>query len=538
MTGLIENVNFVEQFTVMHRYASPNYYSFLTIWQSSGKVTTVKLHSMLNLIQEATMLSRLFKNQSKQRTLPVLAVSALVCALAFPMTASVAQADDLPQLTQLIKQNRDAVVHIAVESEGSGKTAMEGMFNLPDGQELPEEFRRFFRNMPRNTPAPDTQRSQSMGSGFIISADGYIVTNTHVVEDAKKITVTLNDKRELNATVVGQDKYSDIALLKIDATDLPTVKLGNSDGLEVGQWVVAIGAPFGLDHSATQGIVSALSRSLPDGTYVPFIQTDVAVNPGNSGGPLFDLQGNVIGVNSQIYSRSGGYMGISFAIPVNLVKNVTEQLKTAGVVDRGWLGVGIQNLDQALADSFKMKNADGALVSSVIPDSPADKAGVQAGDVIVGFNNQAVESAEHLPLLVGITKVDTEVPLTVIRAGAEKSLQVTIDKLVDKTASVDKPAMSSTGNDSLGLAVAPLTDEERDQASLADNGVMVKDVQADSPADRAGLQQGDVIIAVNNAKVGSPAELKSQVDKAPADKPLAVLIMRDDQQRFVAIARS
>ncbi|MEZ5479063.1 MAG: trypsin-like peptidase domain-containing protein [Thiolinea sp.] len=278
----------------------------------------------------------------KKRTLALVTSGLLLGAVAFQAAPPVAYAAELPVLTQLIKQNRAAVVNIKVEASGNEKTALEQRFELPDG--MPDEFRQFFRNLPQAPQQP--HHAQAMGSGFIISRDGYIVTNTHVVDDAETVTVTLNDRRELPAKVIGKDSYSDIALLKVEADDLPTVTLGNSDNLEVGQWVVAIGAPFGLDHTATQGIVSALSRSLPDGTYVPFIQTDVAVNPGNSGGPLFDLNGNVVGVNSQIYSRSGGYMGISFAIPVDLVKNVTEQLKSKGSVSRGWLGVQIQNLDR------------------------------------------------------------------------------------------------------------------------------------------------------------------------------------------------
>ncbi len=476
-----------------------------------------------------------------KKKLSVLAASALVCTLAFPLSVPVVHADALPQLIQLIKDNRDAVVHISVEVENkaAGSAAAE-MFAMPDGQELPKELEKFFRSLPRGGTPQQPRDAQAMGSGFIVSQDGYIVTNTHVIDNASKIKVTLNDKRELTAKVIGKDKYSDIALLKVEATGLPMVNLGDSDKLEVGQWVVAIGAPFGLDHSATQGIVSALSRSLPDGTYVPFIQTDVAVNPGNSGGPLFDLNGNVVGVNSQIYSRSGGYMGISFAIPVNLVKNITEQLKTAGVVNRGWLGVQIQNLDQELANSFSMTKPQGALVASVQPSSPADKAGVQAGDIIVGFNNAEVTSADHLPLLVGTTGIGSTVPLKVLRAGAEKILNVTIEKLADKDAGelqeVAQNSTTSTG--ALGLAVAGLSDQERKEAEIGMDGVVVREVRADSPASRAGLQTGDVIISVNNTGIKSPEELKMIVDKAPTDTPLAMLIQRDDEKRFIAVGRS
>jgi serine protease Do len=409
---------------------------------------------------------------------------------------------------------------------------MPEQFRMPNGQVMPDELLQFFRNMPQ---MPQQRRSSAMGSGFIISDDGYIVTNAHVVDGAGKVTVTLGDKRELEAELIGQDSYSDIALLKVDASNLPTVRLGSSENLEVGQWVFAIGAPFGLDHSATQGIVSALSRSLPDGTYVPFIQTDVAVNPGNSGGPLFDLQGNVVGVNSQIYSRSGGYMGISFAIPIDLVKSVTEQLKNGGSVSRGWLGVHIQNLDQELADSFNMTQPRGALVANVQPSSPADKAGVQAGDIIVGFDQAEVDSANHLPLLVGSTPIGKQVNLKVLRNGAEKTLKVKIDRLQDDDEAVQLSSKGSAG--SLGLSVAPLTDEEREAAKVS-GGVAVRGVTPDSPADQAGLREGDVILALNNSNVSTPAELKSKVADAEKDKPMAMLIMRDNRKQFVAIKPS
>ena len=469
----------------------------------------------------------------KKRVLPVLASGALLGTLAFQATLPVVYAAELPVLTQLIKQNRDAVVHIKVQADRNQKTTMQGLPSLPNGQQLPEQFREFFRNLPRGQ---QPRSAEAMGSGFIISDDGYIVTNTHVIDGAKTVTVTLNDKRELEAEIIGQDERSDIALLKVDAKGLPKVNMGSSDNLEVGQWVVAIGAPFGLDHTATQGIVSALSRSLPDGTYVPFIQTDVAVNPGNSGGPLFDLNGNVVGVNSQIYSRSGGYMGISFAIPVDLVKNITEQLKVSGTVSRGWLGVHIQNLNQELADSFDMEKPDGALVASVQPSSPADKAGVQAGDIIVGFDKSAVNSADHLPILVGSTPVGAEVMMTVLRGGAEKTLEVKIDRLDDGSEPQKVSATKESG--ALGLAVAPLTSEEREAAKLGAEGVAVRNVEPGTPAAEAGIRAGDVILSVNNTMVSTPAELKSKVQSADKERPMAMLIVREGRKQFVAVKPS
>lgn len=437
-------------------------------------------------------------------------------------------AGSLPELTQLIKQNSAAVVNISVEGKSITEALMGG---LPPG--FPPELERFFRGMPDVGPE---RESRATGSGFILSSDGYVVTNAHVVEDAKTVTVGLNDRRELKAEIVGVDKLSDIALLKVDADNLPTVEVGDSDNLEVGQWVFAIGAPFGLDHTATQGIVSALSRSLPDGTYVPFIQTDVAVNPGNSGGPLFDLNGRVVGVNSQIYSRSGGYMGISFAIPINVAKNVAEQLKTSGQVSRGWLGVEIQDMDQNLARSFNLDQPNGALVASVQPGSPADKGGLQAGDIITGFGKGRVNSASDLPLLVGNTPVGQEIPVSVLRNGEQQNVNVTIAKLASDE---DEPQKLATNNDkaSLGVAVSSLSVDEL-KARQLESGVLVERVLADSPAEKAGLETGDVIVSVNSKPVSSVEELKSLVDAAPDDKPLAMLIKQGDQTRFIAVKKS
>jgi serine protease Do len=356
-----------------------------------------------------------------------------------------------------------------------------------------------------------------------------------VVEDAKSVTVGLGDRRELSAEIVGVDTLSDIAVLKVKADNLPTVQLGDSSALEVGQWVVAIGAPFGLDHSATQGIVSALSRSLPDGTYVPFIQTDVAVNPGNSGGPLFDLGGRVVGVNSQIYSRSGGYMGISFAIPVNVAKTVVEQLKSKGKVERGWLGVGIQDMSQDLASSFKLNQLDGALVSSVQAGSPAAKAGLQVGDLIVGFGTGKVKSSSDLPLLVGNAPIGTQVPVKVLRAGTEKTLDVTIAKL-DSTEAETSLIKAENDNSILGLGVSSLSGDDLTSRKLS-NGVLIEQVLADSAAEKAGLETGDVIVSVNNQSVSTPADLKTAVQAAPAGKPIAMLIMQGENTRFIAITK-
>ncbi|MCL4110433.1 UNVERIFIED_CONTAM: hypothetical protein GTU68_022315 [Idotea baltica] len=394
-----------------------------------------------------------------------------------------------------------------------------------------EELFKNFPQQPRGHEFGNRQKEAS-GSGFIISSDGYVVTNAHVIGDSQDVTVALEDKRELKAKVVGVDKLSDIALLKVEAKDLPMVELGDSDKLDVGQWVVAMGTPFGLDYTATQGIVSALSRSLPKDTYVPFIQTDAAVNPGNSGGPLFDLDGQVVGVNSQIYSRSGGYMGVSFAIPSNIVKNVTDQLKENGSVSRGWLGVGIQGIDESLAESLGMENSKGSLITSVQPDSPADKAGLQAGDVITEFASKDVDEVSDLPLIVGNTPIGAKVPVSIVRAGKVKDLDVTVEKLKGKD---DKPVIAAVEKGSLGVAVSSLTSEEKSDFKNKNEGVKIEKVLADSVAEAAGLRTGDIILQVGGKSIESPAKLKSTIQKADGDKPLAILLKRGDQSMFVAV---
>lgn len=460
----------------------------------------------------------------------VLSTALLAISLAFtPAIIPTVQADGLPELTALIQQNRDAVVNIRVESSPLKK--MSGVLpNLPDGMVLPDSLLQFFQQIPE-MQRPQQRAEKTVGSGFIIDADGYIITNAHVVDEAKNITVTLNDKRELSAEVIGTDKHSDLALLKVNAEKLPSVQLGDSDHLKVGQWVVAIGAPFGFDHTATQGIVSALSRSLPDGTYVPFIQTDVAVNPGNSGGPLFDLDGKVIGVNSQIYSRNGGYMGLSFAIPVNLVKNVAAQLKANGQVTRGRLGVLIQDMNQKLADSFQLDSPRGALVANVEAKSPAAEAGILAGDVILAYGDKAIGSSADLPPLVGNTDIGKAMPVTLLRNGKEKIVEVTVSQLKDESHQTQK--IASKGG--LGLQVSALSPEKREALGMKDKGVLISQVEANSPGQEAGLKKGDIILSLNHQEIHDLDSLKQAFSNAVEGKPLAMLIMRGEHTRFVAI---
>lgn len=443
------------------------------------------------------------------------------------MVATQVFAKTPPDFRTLVAENGAAVVNISAERQV--KAGFSQQPELPEG--LPEFFERFFEQFP---DLPRQFDSQSLGSGFVVSKDGYILTNAHVVNGAKEITVKLRDRRELPAELIGADERTDVALLKVDAKDLPTVTIGNSDELEVGEWVLAIGAPFGFENTATQGIVSALARSLPSGTYVPFIQTDVAVNPGNSGGPLFDSDGKVVGINSQIYSRSGGYMGLSFAIPVNVAMNVAEQLKEQGQVSRGWLGVAIQDLNQQLAESFGMDKPEGALVSDVTADSPAARAGLETGDVILRYNGQAIKRSSDLPPLVGTTEVGKTVPIKILRDGDTRTLEVKIGKLEGSgEPRLAKATPSAQGL--LGLAVADLNAEQRETLGITDRGVLVRQVNPDSPAAKAGIRADDVILAFNRHDVKSAAQLKELVAKAPTGKPVAMLVMRDQRTQFLPI---
>lgn len=452
----------------------------------------------------------------------------------------------LPDFETLVKQKGQAVVKISVTAEQKMTSGQRGgpQFNQ---DELPDFFRKYFENnpqlMPRELPrgdiprgqAPEGRRGSGFGSGFILSEDGYIVTNAHVVAGASGITVALPDRRQYDATLIGADPRTDIALLKVNASGLPTLELGNSDGLNVGQWVLAIGTPFGFDYTATQGIVSALSRSLPDENYVPFIQTDVAVNPGNSGGPLFDTEGQVIGVNSQIFSRSGGYMGLSFAIPSNVVKTVVAQLQDNGYVSRGWLGVLIQNVDSKLAESFGMDRPEGALVSKVTPGSPAHKAGLKTGDVILSFDGQKIGQSSHLPPLVGVVPVGQSIDVEVLRSGSMKTIPVTIAELAEDR-QIIKTSRNDIDNESrLGIEVAELTKEQRQELGDIEAGVIVQSVDPQGVAAIAGIVAGDVLVSFNQQPVDSVDSLARMVKQAPAGESVAVLIQRNQNPLFTAL---
>jgi serine protease Do len=427
----------------------------------------------------------------------------------------------LPDFTTLVKKFGPAVVNIRVIEKAPEE---EGNDN-PFGPNSP--FAPFFRGLPFQAP-PQEQPIRGEGSGFIIQPDGLILTNAHVVAGATRVTVQLTDRREYTAKVIGVDKTADVAVIKIPANNLPTVSMGDSNSLQVGQWVLAIGAPFGFDNSATAGIVSAKGRTLPDSGYVPFIQTDVPINPGNSGGPLFNMQGKVVGINSQIYSRTGGYMGVSFSIPINVAMQVAHQLMTTGHVERGKLGVVIQNVDQGLADSFGLPEPEGALVSSVEDNGPASKAGVKAGDVILALNGQSIQTSSQLPVRIASLMPGTTVNLTLWRDHAKRDVSVKLGSMGNEAVASTQSPQHQGG--SLGLAVRPLTGDEQQQAHTH-GGLLVEGVSG--PSEDAGIQPGDVVLAANGQRVASVEQLRGAVEKSRGH--VALLIQRGNTRIFVPV---
>lgn len=437
----------------------------------------------------------------------------------------------LPDFADLAEKQGPAVVNVSTTS--NGKSARSG--NGPRGQpNIPEDdpFYEFFRRFMPQVPGPREFESQSLGSGFIISADGYVLTNAHVIESADEVTVKLNDKREFKAKVIGTDRKTDVALLKIEATGLPTVRVGDPSKLRVGEWVVAIGSPFGFESTVTAGIVSAKGRNLPQENFVPFIQTDVAVNPGNSGGPLFNLRGEVVGINSQIYSRTGGFMGLSFAIPIDVAMDIQQQLRTSGKVSRGRIGVGIQPVTKEMADSFGLPKPAGALVNAVEAGSPAEKAGIQISDVIVRFDGKPIASADELVRLVGNTKPGTRVQLQVWRAKANRDLSVTIGEMTDdRTAATrtprrgppGKPVPDSATLSKLGMTLTDLREEQLKELKVS-GGVLVE--EATGNAARAGIRRGDVIVAVNNQSIKSVEQFSQLIGQFDKGRSVALLVRR------------
>ncbi len=440
----------------------------------------------------------------------------------------------LPSFIPLVKRYGLSVVNISSkQAYGSGPQEFEPQEGLPEDSPLYDFFRRFFGE---DGPIPeDGDQGRSLGSGFVLSPDGYILTNAHVVEASDEIIVRMSNRREFVAQVIGADERSDIALLKIDASDLPAVELGLSDKVEVGEWVLAIGSPFGFEHSATAGIISAKGRSLPSENYVPFIQTDVAINPGNSGGPLFNLEGRVVGVNSQIYSRTGGFMGLSFAIPIDVAIDVVEQLKEKGRVSRGWLGVLIQDVTRDLAEPFGLPHPVGALVSQVLPESPAEESGLRAGDIILSFDGIEVPTSSSLPPLVGVTKVGVTVQVELMREGEQREVAVTLAELPeDETALVQPGRPAAPAANRLGLVMREVPEDQRELLGLEHQGVLVDRVET-GPGERAGLRAGDLILSFNHEEVQDLAHFDRLVDAAPAGESVAVLVQRGDGRMFYAL---
>jgi serine protease Do len=467
-----------------------------------------------------------------------LSVLSILFLMAFATNANAVKG--LPDFTLMVEKYSPAVVNISTtQTFGlNGKRISPHHFRIPEmdpDNPLNDLLQRFFGEQ-MEIPELLRRDSKSLGSGFIISEDGYIITNHHVVNKADEILVTLTDKREFKAKLIGSDKGTDIALIKIDSENLPVVTMGKAAELKVGEWVLAIGSPFGFEHSVTAGIVSAKGRNLPEENYVPFIQTDVAINPGNSGGPLFNLDGKVVGVNSQIYSRSGGFMGLSFAIPVELAMNVVEQLKTTGKVARGYLGVLIQDVTHELAESFNMKRPRGALVAKVLPDSPAEAAGLRVGDVILRYNGQDVDRSSQLPPLVGGSPIDRAAKAEVLRDGKRMIIEVNVQQLPqsEKIARDMKPRQAEL-HDRAGLVVKDMSADQRKQLGInMDEGVLVVDVKP-GPARIAGIKVGDVIARINNRPIKSTRDYDEAIYNARPGRNLAVLVHREERALFIPL---
>lgn len=447
-------------------------------------------------------------------------------AFEIPGMKSASARESLPNFVDLVEKYGKGVVNISIVKKAK-TIQMDSPFGALDEQSA-EIFRRFGFPFPFGGGSRQTPERRGMGSGFIVSADGLILTNHHVVEGADEIKVRLTDKREFKGKVLGSDPKTDIAVVKIDAKDLPVLKMGNSDKLKVGEWVAAIGSPFGLDNTVTAGIVSAKSRKLPDDQFVPFIQTDVAVNPGNSGGPLFNMDGEVVGINSQIFSTSGGFMGLSFAIPIDLALEIKDQLVKSGKVTRGRIGVLIQNITPELAESFGLKDQKGAIVAQIEKDGPAAKSKLREGDVITAVNGKTVESSSDMPVMISQMKPGSTVKLTVLRDGRSEDISVTVGEAPSARAS-GAAAADPDSSARLGVTVRPLSEREAEKAGT--EGVLVESVKG--AAAKAGIRQGDIIVNVNGRAIRSTSDLRSAV--SGAKKSARVLIQRGDSRIFIPV---
>ncbi len=464
-------------------------------------------------------------------------ISSILRLLALLLIASptaFAQMNELPDFTGLVEKHGAMVVNIsAVQAQAS----LNGQV-FPEIPGIPENspFYDFFKKHMQPFSMPRRSEPKSLGSGFIISSDGYILTNAHVVEAADEITIKLNDKREFVGEVIGTDRKTDIALIKINATDLPMVTQGDPEKLRVGEWVIAIGSPFGFEHSVTAGIVSAKGRSLAQENYVPFIQTDVAINPGNSGGPLFNMKGEVVGINSQIYSRTGGFMGLSFAIPINVATEIADQLKVSGKISRGRIGVMIQEVTRELADSFGLTDNKGALVVSVEKDGPADRAGIKARDIILDFDGKEVAVSADLPRIVGNTKPNSRVSVKVWRDSSLKTVKVEVGEISSDDAADNRKLRQGKKTDTsnrLGLALSEITAEQKKQLEIA-NGLLVENVQP-GIAGRSGIRSGDIILGFNSKDVTSVQQFNELLNQVKSGKNIALLVKRGDVTTFITM---
>ena len=453
-------------------------------------------------------------------------ITFLICS---PLSAEIS----LPDFSELAEHVAPTVVNISVINKAQ-KRQIKKPEEFPDNIPWDDFIEKF---MPPDE-MPSLPNKNSVGSGFIISPDGEIISNYHVVKDAEQIIVKLNDRREMRAEVIGFDEPSDVVLLKIDAENLPTVTMGSSESLKVGQWVLAIGAPFGFDYTVTAGIVSAKGRSLPDSNYVPFLQTDVAINPGNSGGPLFNLDGEVVGINSQIYSRTGSYSGLSFTVPIDLALDIVRQLKDTGKVVRGWLGIYIQEITGDLSESFNLDRPIGALVSQVIKDSPAEKAGIEVGDIVLRFNGVEISSSSMLPPIVGSVSAGEKATVEVLRDDQRIDIEVTIEQLpMDKAIAMGVEAASEY-SEILGMTLAELDPEQREKPSLKEGGLIVMNIE-DGDAKKAGVQKDDILIMLNSQRFETVDQFEEIVDELSSDRFVALLVIRNSENPlFIALKLS
>lgn len=447
----------------------------------------------------------------------------------FVFLAPLSYARGLPDFTELAEKHGASVVNISTTQTVRNESIFPQIPHLSEDDPMYDFFRRF---MPpgKGQKGPREFQSRSLGSGFIISADGYILTNAHVVDAADEVTVRLTDKREFSAKVIGSDRRTDVALIKIEAANLPRVTIGKPEQLKVGEWVAAIGSPFGFENSITAGIVSAKGRSLPQENYVPFIQTDVAINPGNSGGPLFNMNGEVVGINSQIFSRTGGYMGLSFAIPIDVAIDISDQLRTGNKISRGWLGVMIQEVTRELAESFGLSKPMGALIANVEKGSPADKAGLEASDVVLKFDGKSVETSTELPRLVATAKPGKRVVVQVWRKGANKDISLVVGEMPDKAGA--RPGKQGKAGNKLGLGLSELSEEQKKELKVS-NGLLVEEVEG--AAARAGMSSGDVILSVNNQDVKSLQHFNELVNQYGSGRVIALRVLRGERSMFVTI---